>query len=167
MARRKRIYISREQKEEIIKELIKTNCNIKLLAEKYQVTARTLSRWRSDYYKAEEGKQPKPEGHFVEVQVGSDIKKSHLKKVELFLDKTGNLPVPLHLRNAPTKFMKDLSYGKNYQYSHKGEQNFIEQEYLPDAIKNTTLYQPQKNSREQEIRKFLQVKIKHLEKKEI
>ena len=75
MARRKRIYISREQKEEIIKGLIETNCNIKLLAEKYQVTARTLSRWRSDYYKAEEGKQPKPEGHFVEVQVGSDIKK--------------------------------------------------------------------------------------------
>ena len=78
MARRKRIYISREQKEEIIKGLIETNCNIKLLAEKYQVTVRTLSKWRSDYYKAEEGKQPKPEGHFVEVQVGSDIKKSHL-----------------------------------------------------------------------------------------
>ena len=55
-------------------------------AEKYQVTVRTLSKWRSDYYKAEEGKQPKPEGHFVEVQVGSDIKKSHLKKVELLLD---------------------------------------------------------------------------------
>ena len=86
MARRKRIYISREQKEEIIKGLIETNCNIKLLAEKYQVTVRTLSKWRSDYYKAEEGKQPKPEGHFVEVQVGCDIKKSHLKKVELLLD---------------------------------------------------------------------------------
>ena len=59
------------------------------------------------------------------------------------VDKTGNLPVPLHLRNAPTKFMKDLSYGKNYQYSHKVEQNFIEQEYLPDTIVNTALYQPQ------------------------
>jgi len=71
------------------------------------------------------------------------------------VDKTGNLPVPLHLRNAPTKLMKDLSYGKDYQYSHLGENNFLEQEYLPDQIKNTALYQPQKNSREQEIKKFL------------
>ena len=71
------------------------------------------------------------------------------------VDKTGNLPVPLHLRNAPTKLMKDLSYGKNYQYSHLGENNFLEQEYLPDNIKNTALYQPQKNAREQEIKKFL------------
>jgi putative ATPase len=71
------------------------------------------------------------------------------------VDKTGNLPVPLHLRNAPTKLMKDLSYGKNYQYSHLGENNFLEQEYLPDHIKNIALYQPQKNAREQEIKKFL------------
>ena len=71
------------------------------------------------------------------------------------VDKTGNLPVPLHLRNAPTKLMKDLSYGKNYQYSHLGENNFLEQEYFPDNIKNTALYQPQKNTREQEIKKFL------------
>jgi putative ATPase len=71
------------------------------------------------------------------------------------VDKTGNLPVPLHLRNAPTKLMKDLSYGKDYQYSHLGENNFLEQEYLPDNLKNTALYQPQKNAREQEIKKFL------------
>ena len=71
------------------------------------------------------------------------------------VDKSGNLPVPLHLRNAPTKLMKDLSYGKDYQYSHLGENNFIEQEYLPEHIKNTALYQPQKNAREQEIKKFL------------
>ena len=71
------------------------------------------------------------------------------------VDKTGNLPVPLHLRNAPTKLMKDLSYGKDYQYSHLGENNFLEQEYLPDQIKNTSLFQPQKNAREQEIKKFL------------
>jgi putative ATPase len=76
------------------------------------------------------------------------------------VDKTGNLPVPLHLRNAPTKLMKDLSYGKNYQYSHMGENNFIEQEYLPEALKNTTLYLPQKNTREQEIKKFLQERWK-------
>ena len=51
--------------------------------------------------------------------------------------------------------MKELNYGKNYQYSHLGENNFLEQEYLPDNIKNTALYQPQKNTREQEIKKFL------------
>lgn len=86
MAKRKRIYVSPEKKKQIIKEILQNGSNIKLLAEKYQVTARTLSKWGSDYYKAEEGKEPKLEQHFVEVQVGSDIKKSHLKKVELLLD---------------------------------------------------------------------------------
>ena len=71
------------------------------------------------------------------------------------VQKTGNLPVPLHLRNAPTKLMKDLNYGKDYQYSHLGEKNFLEQEYLPDEIKGTTFYQPQKNVREEELKKFL------------
>lgn len=71
------------------------------------------------------------------------------------VQKTGNLPVPLHLRNAPTKLMKDMDYGKDYQYSHLGENNFLEQEYLPDEIKGTTLFQPQKNAREEEIKKFL------------
>jgi len=71
------------------------------------------------------------------------------------VQKTGNLPVPLHLRNAPTKLMKDLEYGKDYQYSHLGENNFLEQEYLPDAIKGSILYQPQKNTREEELKKFL------------
>ena len=71
------------------------------------------------------------------------------------VNKTGNLPVPLHLRNAPTKLMKDLNYGKDYQYSHLEENNFLEQEYLPDEIKGTTIYQPQKNAREEELKKFL------------
>jgi putative ATPase len=71
------------------------------------------------------------------------------------VQKTGNLPVPLHLRNAPTKFMKDLNYGKDYQYSHLGENNFLEQEYLPDEIKGTAFYTPQKNVREEELKKFL------------
>ena len=76
------------------------------------------------------------------------------------VDKTGNLPVPLHLRNAPTKLMKDLSYGKDYTYSHLGDNNFLEQEYLPDAIKGTSFYKPQQNAREQEIKKFLQERWK-------
>jgi putative ATPase len=73
----------------------------------------------------------------------------------VMVQKTGNLPVPLHLRNAPTKLMKDMDYGKNYQYSHLGENNFLEQEYLPDEIKGTTFYTPQKNAREEELKKFL------------
>lgn len=76
------------------------------------------------------------------------------------VQKQGNLPVPLHLRNAPTKLMKDLNYGKNYQYSHNGEGNFIEQEYLPNQIKETVLYQPGNNTKEEELRKFLKTKWK-------
>jgi putative ATPase len=76
------------------------------------------------------------------------------------VNKTGNLPVPLHLRNAPTKLMKDLAYGKNYQYSHLGENNFIEQEYLPDQLKGTALFKPQNNDREQALKKFLQERWK-------
>jgi putative ATPase len=67
----------------------------------------------------------------------------------------GDLPVPLHIRNAPTKLMKDLNYGKNYHYSHNGEGNFIEQEYLPDKITGSKFYEPQNNARENELRKFL------------
>lgn len=67
----------------------------------------------------------------------------------------GDLPVPLHLRNAPTKLMKNMDYGKNYQYSHQYENNFSAQEYLPDALKGFSFYQPGKNAREEELRKFL------------
>lgn len=76
------------------------------------------------------------------------------------VQKTGNLPVPLHLRNATTKLMKDLNYGKDYQYSHLGENNFLDQEYLPEEIKGTTFYTPQKNAREEDLKKFLQERWK-------
>lgn len=69
---------------------------------------------------------------------------------------TGNLSVPLHLRNAPTKLMKELGYGNEYKYAHSYENNFIELEFLPDEIKNTKLYNPGNNARENELRKFLQ-----------
>lgn len=72
----------------------------------------------------------------------------------------GDLPVPLPIRNAPTKLMKDLNYGKDYQYSHRGEGNFIEQEYLPDKIAGTTFYDPGNNTRENELRKFLKERWK-------
>ncbi|MER3498933.1 MAG: AAA family ATPase [Chitinophagaceae bacterium] len=67
----------------------------------------------------------------------------------------GDLPVPLHIRNAPTRLMKNLGYGKNYQYSHSYEGNFSEQEYLPKEISGTAFYEPGKNAREEEIRKHL------------
>ena len=72
----------------------------------------------------------------------------------------GDLPVPLPIRNAPTRLMKKLDYGKDYQYSHLGEGNFIEQEYLPEKISGTKFYDPGKNARENELRKFLQARWK-------
>jgi putative ATPase len=69
----------------------------------------------------------------------------------------GDLPVPLHIRNAPTKLMKNEGYGKGYEYSHNYENNFSPQEYLPDAISGTTFFKPGKNLREDELRKFLKM----------
>jgi putative ATPase len=68
---------------------------------------------------------------------------------------TGDLPVPIHLRNAPTKLMKELGYGEDYKYSHDYANNFAEQEFLPDAISNTAFYNPGNNSRENGTREFL------------
>jgi putative ATPase len=67
----------------------------------------------------------------------------------------GDLSVPLHIRNAPTKLMKNLDYGKNYEYSHSYENNFSPQEYLPKELAGTKFYDPGKNVREDELRKFL------------
>ncbi len=68
---------------------------------------------------------------------------------------TGDLSIPLHLRNAPTKLMKDLDYGKEYKYSHNYDGNFVNQEFLPDEIKNTKLYEPGNNARENQFRELL------------
>jgi putative ATPase len=68
---------------------------------------------------------------------------------------TGDLPVPIHLRNAPTKLIKELGYGDEYKYSHDFANNFAEQEFLPDAIKETVIYNPGNNSREHTTREFL------------
>jgi len=67
----------------------------------------------------------------------------------------GDLPVPLHIRNAPTALMKNLGYGKNYEYSHSYENNFSPQEYLPGKIAGAKFYEPGRNAREEELRKFL------------
>ena len=74
--------------------------------------------------------------------------------------KTGNLPVPLHLRNAPTKLMKDLNYGKDYQYAHAHEGNFIDLEFLPEEISGTKFYEPGNNSTENKIAEQLRKKWK-------
>jgi putative ATPase len=71
---------------------------------------------------------------------------------------TGDLPVPLHLRNAPTKLMKNLDYGKHYKYDHSEENHFSGQELLPDAIKGTKFYDPGNTAREKEIRQFLKMR---------
>jgi putative ATPase len=81
-------------------------------------------------------------------------------KAESLVKQFGDLPVPLDIRNAPTKLMKNLDYGKNYKYAHDFENNFADMEFLPDEIKNTVLYNPGKNAREDEIRKFLKARWK-------
>jgi len=76
-------------------------------------------------------------------------------EAQSIVKQTGDLPVPIHLRNAPTKLMKELGYGDEYQYSHNYANNFSEQEYLPEAIKETKFYDPGSNSRENGTREFL------------
>ena len=70
------------------------------------------------------------------------------------IKKYGDLQVPLHIRNAPTQLMKEMNYGKDYQYAHNFDKNFADQEFLPDALKGTKLYEPGNNARENELRKF-------------
>jgi len=71
------------------------------------------------------------------------------------VNRAGDLPVPLHIRNAPTKLMKDLNYGKDYKYAHSFEGNFVDLEFLPDKIKGSRFYEPGNNAREIEIRNSL------------
>jgi putative ATPase len=82
-------------------------------------------------------------------------------KAQALVNETGDLSVPLHLRNAPTKLMKELDYGKEYKYAHNYENNFAEQEFLPDEIKNTKLFDPGKNPRENSLREFLKNRWKN------
>jgi putative ATPase len=82
-------------------------------------------------------------------------------KAQSLVKQTGDLPVPLHLRNAPTKLMKELGYGDDYKYAHSYDNNFAEQEFLPDAVANTPLYVPGNNSRENGTREFLKNRWKN------
>lgn len=78
-----------------------------------------------------------------------------IKQANALVAQTGNLPIPMHIRNAPTKLMKNEGYGKNYKYPHNHGKNFVVQEYLPEEIKNTLIYDPGDNARENEMRKHL------------
>jgi putative ATPase len=104
-----------------------------------------------------------PESRIILAQCATYLASSHksnasymaIEEALAMVRKDGDLPVPLHIRNAPTRLMKNLGYGKNYKYAHSYEQNFTEQEFLPKEIEGTVFYDPGKNPREEELRKFL------------
>ena len=83
-----------------------------------------------------------------------------LLKAKQTISQNATQAVPLHLRNAPTKLMKDIGYGKDYKYAHDFKDNFALQEFLPEKLKNTRFYDPQPNAREEEMRKFLKLRWK-------
>ncbi|MCU0444402.1 MAG: replication-associated recombination protein A [Microscillaceae bacterium] len=87
---------------------------------------------------------PKSNASYVAIEQALDL-----------VRKTGDLPVPMHLRNAPTALMKKTGYGKDYQYAHEFVNNFIFQEYMPDDIAGTKFYEPGQNARENELRQYL------------
>lgn len=104
-----------------------------------------------------------PESRIILAQCATYLASSHKSNASYMaieeaietVHKKGDLPVPLHVRNAPTGLMKRMGYGKNYKYAHSYERAFTEQEFLPDEIKGTAFYDPGKNPREEELRKFL------------
>lgn len=79
-----------------------------------------------------------------------------IKEARRLVKETGDLPVPMQLRNAPTKLMKQQGYGEGYRYAHDYDGNFVKQEFMPDKVQNTVLYDPGHNARENEMRKRLQ-----------
>ena len=104
-----------------------------------------------------------PESRIILAQCATYLASSHKSNASYMaiedaiasVQHDGDLAVPLHIRNAPTGMMKKMGYGKNYKYAHSFEQNFTEQEFLPEKLSGTTFYNPGKNPREEEIRKFL------------
>lgn len=97
---------------------------------------------------------------YLSVSPKSNSTYTAINEAMAFVKKTGNLPVPLHLRNAPTKLMKNLDYGKDYQYAHAHEGNFVDLEFLPESVSGTQFYVPGNNSTEKKIKEELQKKWK-------
>ncbi|RYY38773.1 MAG: replication-associated recombination protein A [Chitinophagaceae bacterium] len=104
-----------------------------------------------------------PESRIILAQCCTYLASSHksnasyraIEEAIALVRKEGDLPVPLHVRNAPTGLMKRMGYGKGYKYAHDYDQNFTEQEFLPDGLKGTAFYTPGKTPREEELRRFL------------
>jgi putative ATPase len=92
---------------------------------------------------------PKSNAAYIAINQAIDVVKN-----------TGNLAVPLDIRNAPTKLMKDLGYGASYKYAHNYDLNFTEQEFLPEGIENTRFYKPGNNAREKAQQEFLSLRWK-------
>ncbi len=97
---------------------------------------------------------------YLASSVKSNAAYEAINAAQALVAKTGDLPVPLHIRNAPTKLMKNIGYGKDYQYSHGYEGNFSAQEYLPDELSGTKLYDPGKNPAEDKLREKLRTNWK-------
>ena len=95
---------------------------------------------------------------YLAVSPKSNSTYSAINEAMDLVKKTGNLPVPLHLRNAPTKLMKDMGYGKNYQYAHSYKGNFVDQEFLPKELSGTKFYTPGENSTENKLLEELKKK---------
>ena len=83
-----------------------------------------------------------------------------INKAQNLVKETGSLSIPLDIRNAPTKLMKELGYGDNYKYAHSYDNNFINQEFMPEDIKDSKLYDPGNNTRENSHREFLKQRWK-------
>ncbi|MCS6820079.1 MAG: replication-associated recombination protein A, partial [Chitinophagales bacterium] len=94
---------------------------------------------------------------YLATSVKSNSAYTAIRAAKELVNKTGNLPVPLPMRNAPTPLMKHLQYGKGYAYAHDYEGNFVPQEFMPQQISGTKLYEPSDNPREAEIRKQLRL----------
>lgn len=97
---------------------------------------------------------------YLAVSPKSNSTYTAINEAMAFVKRTGNLPVPLHLRNAPTKLMKDMDYGKDYQYAHSHEGNFVDLEFLPEEIRGQKFYNPGNNSTEKKIREEMDKKWK-------
>lgn len=97
---------------------------------------------------------------YLATSVKSNASYMAINDAQFLVQKTGNLSVPMHLRNAPTKLMKDIGYGDAYKYAHNYPGNFVEQEFLPKEISGTRLYSPQENPKEMELRRSLKAKWK-------
>ena len=99
---------------------------------------------------------------FLATSVKSNASYMAIEEALATVKQKGDLPVPLHLRNSPTKMMKQMDYGKDYKYAHNYENNFVLQDFLPTEISGKRFYSPQKNAREEEIRKFLKERWKEM-----